>query len=94
MSIVARTVIVTIISVFVGLSDSPRADARPYSLTRCGPNLAYLCRLHGYFDSQPFHYNLALYPGCFRTVTVRTHLGRERRRELICGTQDRPQIRW
>ena len=70
-----------------GLSLSSDADARGglYPLTRCGPHLAYLCPLHGYYDAPPFHYNLAIYPGCIRTEIVDTPEGPRRRRVLVCG---------
>jgi hypothetical protein len=50
--------------------------------------------MHGYFTSAPFHYNLAIYPGCIRTVRVETPYGVERRRTVVCGTPDRPMIWW
>jgi hypothetical protein len=65
---------------------SETASARGlYPLTRCGPDLAYLCPIHGYFDQPPFHYNLAIYPGCIKVLAVRTSYGIERRRVLVCG---------
>jgi hypothetical protein len=38
------------------------ARSRLYPLTQCGPDLASSCPVHGYFDSVPFHCNLAIYP--------------------------------
>ncbi len=61
------------------------ARERVYPLTQCGPELAYLCPIHGYFDAPPFHYNLAVYPGCIKSVRVATPSGVERRRVLVCG---------
>ena len=61
------------------------AHERLYPLTRCGPDLAYLCPIHGYFDLAPFRYGLAIYPGCIKVVPVQTPNGIERRRTLVCG---------
>lgn len=62
-------------------------SARPrlYPLTQCGPDLDYLCPIHGYFDSVPFHYNLAIYPGCLRRERVETPRGIRRRLIQVCG---------
>jgi len=49
-------------ALLVGLSNPASAHGRLYPLTRCGPDLGYLCRIHGYFNSAPFHYNLAILP--------------------------------
>lgn len=46
-----------------GTSSYAPARSRLYPLTQCGPDLASFCPIHGYFDSVPFHYNLAIYPG-------------------------------
>lgn len=67
---------------------------RLFPLTRCGPELAYLCPIHGYFDQPPFHYNLAIYPGCIKVVSVETPNGIERRRALVCGAPDRWMVWW
>lgn len=67
---------------------------RQFPLTRCGPELAYLCPIHGYFDQPPFHYNLAIYPGCIKVVSVETPNGIERRRTLVCGAPERPMVWW
>ena len=94
MSIGVKVFLSVIISVFFGLGVSSSADARPYPLTPCGPDLAYLCPLHGSFETRPFHYDLAIYPGCIRSVYVRTRSGVKRRHELVCGSWDRQQIQW
>ena len=65
-----------------------------YPLTRCGPDLAYLCRLHGSFDSVPFHYNAAVRPDCIKTIEVETPRGFERRRAVVCGAPQRPIVWW
>ncbi|WP_024506306.1 hypothetical protein [Bradyrhizobium sp. ARR65] len=71
--------------VLSGASSSALARSRLYPLTPCGPDLADLCPIHGYFDSVPFHYNLAVYPGCLRTERVETPRGIRRRLVLVCG---------
>jgi hypothetical protein len=81
---------IAIVAAFVaalggGLSNQASARGRLYPLTRCGPDLAYLCPIHGYFDQAPFHYNLAIYPGCIKVANVETPNGIERRRVLVCG---------
>jgi hypothetical protein len=83
---IALAAIVVAISVG-GLTSTASARHRhgPYPLTRCGPDLAYLCPIHGYFDAAPFHYNLAIYPGCIRTEMVETPYGMRRQPVLICG---------
>jgi hypothetical protein len=68
-----------------GISSEASARGRLYPLTRCGPDLAYLCPIHGYFDQAPFHYSLAIYPGCIKVVPVETPRGIERRRTIVCG---------
>jgi hypothetical protein len=65
-----------------------------FPLTRCGPELAYLCPIHGYFDQAPFHYNVAVYPGCIKWVRVETPYGVERRRTVVCGAPERQMIWW
>jgi hypothetical protein len=77
-----------------GLSSDASARGRLYPLTRCGPDLAYLCPIHGYFDQPPFHYNLAIYPGCIKTVPIETPYGIERRRVLVCGAPERAMVSW
>ena len=51
----------------LSLPSDAAARGRLYPLTQCGPDLAYLCPIHGYYDAPPFHYNLAIYPGCIQT---------------------------
>lgn len=89
-----RIALAFIIAVLAGLSSPASAHGRLYPLTRCGPDLAYLCRLHGSFDATPFHYNLAVYPGCIKTVAVETPRGIERRRAVVCGAPERPMVWW
>jgi hypothetical protein len=67
------------------ISETASARGGLYPVTRCGPDLAYLCPIRGYFDQPPFHYNLAIYPGCIKELPVRTSYGIERRRVLVCG---------
>jgi hypothetical protein len=79
---------VAIVAAFVtalGVSSEASARARLYPVTRCGPGLAYLCPIHGYFDQPPFHYSLAIYPGCIKVISVETPYGTERRRAIVCG---------
>jgi hypothetical protein len=87
-------VIAASIAALTGLSSEASARGRLYPLTRCGPGLAYLCPIHGYFNQPPFHYNVAIYPGCIQTVTVETPHGIERRRALVCGAPERPMVWW
>jgi hypothetical protein len=54
-------------------------------MTLCGPDLAFLCPIHGYFDLPPFHYSLAVYPGCIQMRRVETPQGYRRRPVLVCG---------
>jgi hypothetical protein len=61
------------------------ARGRLFPMTRCGPDLAYLCPIHGYFDQPPFHYSLAIYPGCIQMQSVETPAGIRRRPVLVCG---------
>src|SRR5215468_4649185 len=48
-----------IVALLAGLSNPAEARGRHYPLTRCGPDLASLCPIHGYFDGAPFHYHAA-----------------------------------
>jgi hypothetical protein len=73
------------LAILIGTCSNALARSRLYPLTQCGPDLSYLCPLHGYFDSVPFHYNLAIYPGCLRTARVETPRGIRRRLVLVCG---------
>ena len=86
MSHATRIAIVTaFVAVLGGVSSEASARGRLYPLTRCGPDLAYLCPIHGYFDSAPFHYSLAVYPGCIKTIRVETPDGVKRQRAIVCG---------
>jgi hypothetical protein len=89
---------IAIVAAFVaalgGISNEASARGRLYPLTRCGPDLAYLCPIHCYFDQPPFHYNLAIYPGCIKVVPVETPYGIERRRVLVCGAPERTMVWW
>jgi hypothetical protein len=78
---------IAIVAAFIVALGGNAAAARRslYPLTRCGPGLTYLCPIHGYFDQPPFHYSLAIYPGCIKVVPIRTPYGIERRRVLVCG---------
>lgn len=87
-------IFVAIVAAFGGMSGEASARGRLYPLTRCGPDLAYLCPIHGAFDQVPFHYNLAIHPGCIKVVTVETPNGIERRRAIVCGAPDREMIWW
>jgi hypothetical protein len=77
--------VAAIVTVLSGISNEASARGRLYPLTRCGPDLTYLCPIHGYFDQIPFHYSLAIYPGCIKVVPVETPRGIERQRVLVCG---------
>jgi hypothetical protein len=70
------------------------AHGRQYPLTRCGPDLAYLCPLRGQFADVPFHYDLAVHPGCIKTVVVDTPQGPRRRKSIVCGAPEREMIWW
>jgi hypothetical protein len=76
------------------ISNEASARGRLFPLTRCGPDLAYLCPIHGSFDQPPFHYSLAIYPGCIKVVPIETPHGIERRRVLVCGAPERPITWW
>lgn len=83
-----------ILAAVVGLPNSASAQRRLYPLTRCGPDLAYLCRLHGSFDTVPFHYNAAVRPDCIKAIEVETPNGVERRLAVVCGVPQRPVVWW
>jgi hypothetical protein len=79
---------------FVATAAAPASASshyRPYPLVKCGPDSAYLCKLRGSFADTPFHYNLAIYPGCLKPV-------RSGRRGggwdlvVVCGSPDRQMI--
>jgi hypothetical protein len=78
-------VFTTLVASMSTISNEGYARGRSYPLTRCGPDLAYLCPIHGYFDLTPFHYSLAIYPGCIKVLPVETPRGTERRPVLVCG---------
>jgi hypothetical protein len=46
-----RIAIVAAMAALGNISSEASARGRLFPLTRCGPNLAYLCRIHGYFDN-------------------------------------------
>jgi hypothetical protein len=95
MSHVIRIAIVAAFVAALGsISSEASARGRLFPLTRCGPDLAYLCPIHGYFDMAPFHYDLAIYPGCIKVVAVQTPHGVERRRALVCGAPQRWMVWW
>lgn len=68
-----------------GVSNEAEAKRRLAPVAQCGPDMAYLCPVKGFFDLAPFAYNLAIYPGCIRTERVHTPNGWKRRHVLICG---------
>lgn len=76
------------------ISSEASARGRPYPVTRCGPELAYLCPIHGFFDQPPFHYSLAVYPGCIKVTPVQTPSGIEYRRAIVCGAPERAVNWW
>jgi hypothetical protein len=95
MSQIARIAVVAgFVAALGSISSEASARGRLYPLTRCGPQLDYLCPIHGYFDPPPFHYNLAIYPGCIKVVAVETPSGIQRRRALVCGTPERQMVWW
>jgi hypothetical protein len=88
------TILAALVAALAGMSSEASARGRLYPLTRCGPDLAYLCPIHGSFDQVPFHYNLAVYPGCIKLVPIETPNGIVRRRALVCGAPERQMIWW
>lgn len=72
-------------SAFSFTASDASAKGRMFPLTRCGPDLAYLCPIRGYFNSAPFHYHLAVYPGCIQVQNVETAVGVRRLPVLVCG---------
>ena len=86
--------IAVIVSALAGFSTAASAHGRLYPVTRCGPDLAYFCPIHGYFDRGSFHYHVAVHPGCIKTASVHTPYGLERRRVLVCGAPERPMVWW
>ena len=94
MSYFTKIAAIAIVAALGGMSNTASAHGRLYPLTRCGPDLAYLCPIHGYFDSPPFHYNLAVYPGCIKVVPVQTPYGVQRQRTIVCGAPERTMVYW
>jgi hypothetical protein len=78
-------ILAAVLAALAVISDTAAARGGLYPVTHCGPDLAYLCPMHGYFDQPPFLYNLAIYPDCIKVLPVRTSHGIERRRVLVCG---------
>lgn len=78
----------------VGVATPALAHHSRFPLTRCGPGLEYLCRIHGFFDQPPFHYSLAIYPGCIRSVRVSTPRGIAYRRTIVCSVPERSMVWW
>ncbi len=93
MSQITKIAAAAILATIVSLPSSASAR-RLYPLTRCGPDLAYLCRLHGSFDSVPYHYNAAIRPDCIKAIEVETPAGVERRLAVVCGAPQRPVVWW
>ena len=85
MSHITGIAVAAIVAVLAGMSSPASANGRLYPLTRCGPDLSYLCPTHGYFDSAPFHYNLAIYPGCIKVAMMET--------PYRCRASSRPRLR-
>jgi hypothetical protein len=94
MSRASKIAISVIVAALAGMSGPASARGGLYPLTRCGPDLAYFCPIHGYFDRVPFHYHLAIYPGCIKTAPVETPHGIERRHVLVCGAPERSMVWW
>jgi hypothetical protein len=89
---------IAIVAAFIVLLNSVSNEAAArgglYPLTRCGPDLAYLCPIHGYFDQPPFHYNVAIYPGCIKVVPVETPEGIRHQRAIVCGVYGERRFVW
>jgi len=91
---IGKIVSTALIILLASLSEPAAARERLYPLTRCGPDLTQLCRLKGRFEGAPFHYNLAIHPGCFRTATVQTPTGVKRGLLMVCGAPEREMVWW
>jgi len=91
---IGKIVGTALIILLASLTEPAAARERLYPLTRCGPGLTELCWMGGYFGGSPFHYNLAIHPGCFKAANVRTPTGVERRVLLVCGAPEREMIWW
>lgn len=87
MTIFKITFTVAIVAAALGftLNDASARGRGVSNLTACGPDLAYLCPVRGYFDLTPFQYSLTIYPGCIQTQRVQTSEGTRLRRVLVCG---------
>jgi hypothetical protein len=94
LSQITKIAATAILVALAGLPNAVSARGRLYPLTQCGPDLAYLCRLHGAFDSVPFHYNTAIHPGCIKSLAVETPYGVERHRAIVCGAPQRSIVWW
>ena len=92
LSNVTRIAAIAVVTVLTAASAQVSARSL-YPLAPCGFDLSRLCRLHGAFEATPFHYNLAIYPGCLRSAAVETPRGVRYRPVLVCGTPDRPMLR-
>jgi hypothetical protein len=94
MSHATRIAVAAFIVALCGMSDAASARGRLYPLTRCGPELGYLCPIRGYFNEIPFHYNVAIHPGCIKVLPVQTPNGIEHHRTIVCGAPERPMWWW
>jgi hypothetical protein len=94
MSHLTKIALAAVAALLIGLPNPADARARHYPLTRCGPGLAYLCPIHGFFDAPPFHYHVAIYPGCVQNAPVQTPNGVRRRPVLVCDVVERPMVWW
>ena len=84
-----------VVTVVLGsLPGDASARGGRFPMARCGPDLAYLCPIRGYFDQAPFQYKVAIYPGCIKVMPVETPYGIQRQRVLVCGAPERPMIWW
>src|SRR5258708_32128584 len=55
MSHAPKIALAAFVAALGGISDTAFAHGRLYPLTRCGPDLADLCPIHGYFAQPPLH---------------------------------------
>jgi hypothetical protein len=94
MSQATKVGVAAVVTLLASMSSPASAHGRLYPLTRCGPDLAFLCRIHGSFDASPYHYHLAIYPGCIKTARVETPYGIERHRVIVCGAPERTMLWW
>lgn len=94
MSHATKIALAGIVLMLAGAFTPASAHGRLYPLTRCGPDLAYLCPLRGHFADVPFHYDLAIAPSCIKTVVVDTPQGPKRRKTIVCGAPEREMIWW